>query len=562
MKYRQTIAAAMLLGAVSFSALHAQEKKEPPQRDVKVVPSQTEDQKAPLPKIENPEFVITGHETVELPEAAKSDAGEAGSFVPPLPSAGAKQSDLSRTAQKQSVQSIAQSGMNGKVDGSFGNFMTPALGAWFGKTFEQGSMAVNGRYTSTDGYLTNTQRLSAGFGVAGSYKLDKSDSFFSESRWKSEFALASETYRAYGSADPAQVRTHNDVDFGVGVDSRYGLVHPSLGPIDYTARVAWNRTSLSDTSSAVENEIGISASASSLYETVPVNLSLDYRMDGESMPAPGVESMHWLAASGAAKISALENLQLSLGASLTLYRGNTGPASARLYPQISGRWFAAPWMTLHAGFEPGVARATFRALMRVNPYVLTASALMPSDSPTRFTIGVDCLPIDRAAVSVNFDYRSVNNYQSFIEPPNAHVWQPVYLSDIRAMKTDIRGRYSLTSLDAATAFVTFNSVTHKDSSSMLPFVPKVNAGLIYRHWFQSDISAEISAEYAGKRYTDFTDSHANAGYFLMNLKAEYGIARNLRLTAEAQNLLNQNYYLWNGYRERPLFVAFGINYLW
>ena len=48
--------------------LSAQEKKEPAQHDA-AVPEQAE---APLPKIDLPEFLITGQETIDLPVSSKS----------------------------------------------------------------------------------------------------------------------------------------------------------------------------------------------------------------------------------------------------------------------------------------------------------------------------------------------------------------------------------------------------------------------------------------------------------------------------------------------------------
>ncbi|MGE5314512.1 MAG: hypothetical protein ACM3Q4_07445 [Acidobacteriota bacterium] len=566
MKLRHILALGMLVSVGMSAVSLAQEKKEPPQRDVKVVPSTAqptpEEEQAPLPKIENPEFVITGHETMELPEAAKSATDDARSFVPPLPSAGQKTSDLSRTATKQSIGSSRSNGMNGKVYGSFGNFVTPQLGAWFGQSYDQGSVAVNGRYASSDGYMTNTNWLSAGFGVAGSYKLGKWENILSESRWKGELAAGTDEYRAYGSAHPRQKRTHNDLDAAIGADSRFATGLPDLAPVDGAMRLAWNRTSLSDTSSAVENDIGILASGTTLYASVPVDLAMEYRITGESMPRADVQTMQWLSLSGSGKIAALENLQFTLGASFTFYRGNTGASSLRLYPALGVRWFPARWAGLHAAFQPSVTRQTLRQLLRTNRYVLTGSAILPTDAPAAFSAGIDLAPIERAALSVTVDYRALNNFQSFLESDSSHIWSPVYLSDIRSVKTDVRIRYALTPLDAATGFVTVNSVKHKDSTSMLPYIPEMTAGILYRHWFQSDISAEISAEYTGRRFTDFQARHANAAYALIGMKAEYGIARNLRLTAEVQNLFDQKYYIWNGYRERPFFVSFGINYLW
>ena len=58
---------AVLLCSLAGS-LPAQEKKEPAQRDA-AVPSQAE---TPLPKIDLPEFLITGQETIDLPVSSKS----------------------------------------------------------------------------------------------------------------------------------------------------------------------------------------------------------------------------------------------------------------------------------------------------------------------------------------------------------------------------------------------------------------------------------------------------------------------------------------------------------
>ncbi|HLP16083.1 MAG TPA: TonB-dependent receptor [Bacteroidota bacterium] len=570
MKYRQKFfTGALLFGALALSSFSqsalAQEKKEAPQRDVKVVPSQepTEEPKAPLPKIENPEFVITGHETMELPEAAKSDAEDARSFVPPLPTPGLKQSDVARTAMKQTLQSKMQPGMTAKVYGAFGNFMTPEIGAWFGKTFTQGSIAVNGRYRSTDGFEKNTQRMEAGLGLAGSYKFGESNDVLSENRLRGEFGVGTDEYRPYGSMTPSEKRVHNNFDLGVGFDARTTTAHPSFAPIDYSLHAAFNRTSLAGhLSDYVENEFAFSSSASSLYESTPVNASLEYRLSTSTTPMAVLQEMHWLDASAGARLQALENLQFTLGAAFYLYRGNEGATSGRLYPRIGVRWFAVPELSLYAAYEPDVVRTSFRSVLRENPYIALPPELLPSDETMRFRMGADLVPFDRATFSVKYEYRAVNNYQSFLDTNYIRLWTPVYVSDILAMKTDLRLRYTISQLDEATVFAAFTTVRRRGSSLMMPFVPRENAGVIFRHWFQSNISAEATAEYVGRRFTDPDATQRNPAYVNASLRAEYALVRNLKFTAEVQNLFDQKYYIWNGYQERPLFVSFGINYLW
>jgi hypothetical protein len=548
--------------AVTVCSSYAQEKKVPAERDVTIAPAPSEEPKAPLPKIENPEFVITGQETIELPGAVKNDAGEASSYAPPVPSAGAKESDVARTASKLALRNGRQAGLNGKVYGTIGNYLSPSLGAWFGKSFTDGSVAVNARYASSDGYTTNTQWQSAGFGIAGSYKLPASGDFLSESRWKSELGVGGEQYRAFGSSVPGLQRTRNDLDFLIGFDSRYVWNHPSFSPIDYSTGVAWTRTSLGDSATAIENELAVTTTASALYETVPVRASVDYRVSAESMPRIDAQTMHWLAVSGDGRVMAADNVQISFGAAAYMYRGNDTPMSLRLYPRVGARYYAAPWLTLRAGFEPTVTRMSLGAMVKQNKYILNAVSLRPSDAPFAVFVGFNCIPMEDAAFSVTLDYRHVNDYTAFAEIPQTHVWTAYPISDIRVLKTDMRARYAVSPAGALTGFVVFNSTTHKDSSSMLPYVPAVSAGIVYRHSFQSTMSAEVTAEYAGKRHTDFTAWRANAGYCVFGAKGEYAIEGNLRLTAEIQNLFNQNYYIWNGYRERQLFIAFGISYLW
>jgi hypothetical protein len=551
-----------LLVLSAACAMQAQEKKEPDQRDVKVPPAAPEEPKAPLPKIENPEFVITGQEAVELPAAAKNDASDASAFVPPLPAAGAKQSDVERTASKLTLQQREQGGLNGKVYGTFGNFTTPALGAWFGKSFSEGSMAVNARYASSDGYAQYTQWQSAGFGLAGSYRLPASGDFLSESRWKSEFSMGGDQYRAFGSSAPWVRRTRADLDFAIGFDSRYVWKHPSFSPIDYSTGISWTRTGLTDSASAVENEYAFTTTASGLYETLPVRASFEYRISDEQMPHFDAHMMQWLAMTGDAKVMAAKNLQVSFGASLFAYRGDDTPMSLRLYPRVSAGYFAASWLTIRAGFDPTVTRTSLRSVVKENKYLLNDVLLRPADSPLAVYGGVDCRPLDNAAISVRFEYRRVDDYQSFLETPQTHVWSAVYFSDIRVKKTDVRASYAMSQAGTFTGFVVFTSTTHKDSSAMLPYVPRVNAGIVYRHTFPSNLSVEVTGEYVGKRLTGASGSAANAGYGVLGAKGEYGIAGNFRLSAEIQNLLNQNYYIWDGYRERELFASVGISYLW
>ena len=80
----------MMMPFLLFASLSAQEKKEPAQRDA-AVPEQTE---APLPKIDLPEFLITGQETIDLPVSSKSIIEEDKVYVAGSPMPGRKDAGI------------------------------------------------------------------------------------------------------------------------------------------------------------------------------------------------------------------------------------------------------------------------------------------------------------------------------------------------------------------------------------------------------------------------------------------------------------------------------------
>src|ERR1039458_4358763 len=112
-----------------IASLSAQEKKEPAQRDA-AVPDQNE---APLPKIDLPEFLITGQETIDLPVSSKSIIEEDNAYVPGSPMPGRKDagSDGEGKLEKDFAGPVGE--MNGKVQGGIGNYPSPYMEGWFGK---------------------------------------------------------------------------------------------------------------------------------------------------------------------------------------------------------------------------------------------------------------------------------------------------------------------------------------------------------------------------------------------------------------------------------------------
>ena len=164
--------------------------------------------------------------------------------------------------------------------------------------------------------------------------------------------------------------------------------------------------------------------------------------------------------------------------------------------------------------------------------------------------------------TASWSYSSVQNFPVFIELNSAKVWDVMYLPKVAVTRLEVEGSYTFSRENSATFAGSVNSTQAKDSSNAVPNIPMFTVSGVYRRLFSSGIAAEIFAEYFSKRWKDFAHSGANAGYVDVGGKGEYQLLKNLRAVMQVDNILDRQYYVWDGYVERPLFISFGVTYTW
>src|SRR5208283_3153050 len=93
-----------------------------------------------------------------------------------------------------------------------------------------------------------------GFGIQGDYLSPQTFGILAGSRLNRGLNFSGQTYRAYGSAVPSQLRTLNDVNLNLGLASRTTGGDKFDDALDYSARVSWNGTSLDDSLNSSQND--------------------------------------------------------------------------------------------------------------------------------------------------------------------------------------------------------------------------------------------------------------------------------------------------------------------
>ncbi len=544
----------------------AQEKKEAAQKEVDVKkPSEAQKDDVPLPKIDLPEFVITGNEKINLDLQPKTEEDEDRLFTPEKPSPGIRNlaADGGLSPKQTKLFVTTPSALNGKIFSSIGFFTTPQFNGWFGQHDNANSYVINGYYSSTEGHVKNADGWKGGFGAKGKYVMPDSSNFLPYAQLSGDMTYGRESYHAYGSEiAPARVRDLSALGVSLGLGSRYALPYRSMTGLDYTGTIGLSTFDATDFGKSTESDFYINGGATTrLFGTLFRGL-VEYRTTGYTMNIPSIHSGQWFAIKADGLTSVFTSLQLSYAVQQWIYRGNIGVTSGRFYPNVELRYFMTENALLYAGGVPSVERTTLSSLIEQNRYINFNSFVRHSDNKINAYVGMEFTPLDELTAKAKYSYKQVNNYPTFLDTGGAKVWEVTYLSGVYSSIFDMSMTYRLNGKQNVTAFVTARSVRQKDSSGVMPYVPKISFGSVYHQFFDLGLHVEVLAEYVASRYTNFSNSNSTAGYVYTSVKADMELMEHFRGYCEIQNLINQHYYIWNGYRERELYVSLGISYQW
>jgi hypothetical protein len=130
-------------------------------------------------------------------------------------------------------------------------------------------------------------------------------------------------------------------------------------------------------------------------------------------------------------------------------------------------------------------------------------------------------------------------------------------ANIIAMKAE--GFYEINTKDKLNGFAAFNLGT-LDNGKTIPYLPAIEASLAYERNWTGKFSSELGLVFNSKRYTDKDNKNSINSYVNLFTKVNYKITDKLKITAELQNLTNNDNFIWKNYKERGVFGSIGINW--
>ena len=508
------------------------------------------------PAVELPDFIITGTDVVAVKGAQKiapefiSTISEQ-FFKPVYSPEELEVKDLSSPLKNELSIFDSLNYQRGNLEFGAGIYSLPEANLTYLLPFD--NLFVEARLTGENHrpYVDNSERYLIDGGLNFLYTTDNSSEVLPGTQFKLHGNFGSESYKFF-AATPLR-RTLNKGDFSFGISNQMNRM------FNFDIRINDNLSSINE-ENYNENILGLQGYAKVFFSIFNIGIETEYKKQSLTIDDPvnvipnsGVDGFFSVRPTGGMNIS--DALKVSGGISYSESGGNsyTAPFAALAF-KINN------FFSIFGEYSPHAEFITSYDLLKLNRYY----------NPQNF---------------YNFFYKKRNSFTAAVKYEYDKYYQVnagvryFTSSDYPFLQdSSVTGNFFLTTADANSFTIFTDLLFHmgpfgvfygnvelndtKNAGKFISYHPRMKTSLLYGYYFDFGLKTEVSLTYASESYVDISNTQKLPDYFDMGLKFSYKIVPDFYFTAELSNLLGDDIYFWNGYKEPPLDLIAGFRYLW
>ncbi|MBR9977769.1 MAG: hypothetical protein KFH87_06730 [Bacteroidetes bacterium] len=551
--------------------LSAQDKPLPPPRDFQPETRQVRDV---LPTLLLPEYVITGSDMISFIQDRKGEVSEPDSHEFSA-RAGRGEREQRFVTTVPSHMPLRKPDLTGssevlRLRAGFGAYSTPRLEAWYADRYPEGDAMAHFAYERSNGHVPHADysHFNAGFS-GGSYLPRNLTPLLASSRLQGDMQFQVSDYGLYADRVLQEQpvldfrRTSFGLSAGMDLQSRNNQV------LDHDVRLSFAHLAVDealgirdtlalDEYRQMENLLALDASARHRIAGHQTSFGLQLHVNDLSERMEESTRPFYMSSDAKMQFDIGERTRLEGSAAMYLYRGSDHASQFRLYPSLLLHTNVAEHWSLFGGWLPEVREQTLSGFLRMNPYMMLASNIRHTDLPLRFRAGADYDNRRQSSARVFVEYLSSTSWPRFglLDDPVRQQWE---------MRYDGRASIVHLNLELAHAFSKRTRVqlsTEIRTSSLdgyegrIPYLPDYETRVLLTHSFPFGLRVQTTVQLVGEQEAD---GGALPAWMLLGLDLEYRIGRNFGVFLHLDNLLDQSWQRWPGYRERPFFMMAGIS---
>ncbi len=516
---------------------------------------------ARLPKIDLPEYVITGDASINIPalqkESARDDSHDvdAASLLNPSLT---RQRPTAHAALPVKETLGGQNGamFNGTAYASLGSFFSPQAGIWYGKTLGEYDVALGGRYYRSKGFKPYAENSGGSLTARGGTTLKSNNPNFDQAELTAALEYNSDTYNWYGTRQPAVSRNRSNSTLSAGLSNWSPYSFP------YTVNIALNSFQVSDSSANV-NETTVHVAGSTRFTLSSASLDAGVRAQFGSISGGS-------SSAGLAFIDALVGSDryrwkdFSLQGSLHAYlaHGMGEQRLLRLYPHLDVAYRLTDAHTLRGTYEPEIVPSSLSSAVQSQRYISAFSRIKHLDDQYDGALSLESEWSAQWSTKFEARIQSLVNEPLYADSSSQGIWQLAYggRTTMTTFRAGVFAKLPANDYFSSQFVVTIsqNSVTGDN----VPYVPGLAIECRYVREILEHVRGMATLTLIHVRKDNVVRIGTMPSFLLMGLRGEYQVLQQARIFVELQNLLNQTYEYWKGYQESPLMISAGVTIRW
>lgn len=213
-------------------------------------------------------------------------------------------------------------------------------------------------------------------------------------------------------------------------------------------------------------------------------------------------------------------------------------------------------ITMQAGSQ--LNRNTFADLTRFNPYISWNTFLDHSIDQLFIEGEARYHPFSRFSLRIGSKLSMIENSVNWINQDSSQF--SIFYDNATQFKTYLESYYDFNDNNSISLMFISNIITTDSLESQQTYIPSIKAMLDFNSKLFDKFAANIGLDYVGTRFADIDNDIELDPFIDLRFKFTYSAGNNFNIYLRGENLLNQNIFQFNYYRQRGLFLSSGI--LW
>lgn len=501
--------------------------------------------------LELPNFIIEGTEQLNVRSGIKQIPTE-------IPSLSDFELDSLNSLEKQMSVALPISELpqrvhiydysNGFLKASLGNYITPNIEGGWGLNYDGYELYANGGLEFSNGWVEDSDYSDVFLKVTSDYIADKKFYIFGGSRTRTKIDFSNRNYNLFAVENPDNRNLTNFL-FDIESDGKFEGVDFSTGAGVSTTQLA------SDTNNAFDNSFQGHLTMKSLWNNFIVSgtAELDFRtIRGD---AANFGEVYGEVAVFSDKLT----LSGGLGFQFAVNTMEENRSGVKLFGNLEYRM--SKMFTISGTINSGLVKQNFGNAINQNNFLDHSAEI---DFPYEIFMLSGKLsyhPSPDFAIAVGTNFGITDRFPIYTPKSDslAHLFSIAY-EKVNVFEFLLESYWEINEKDRLSGILITNLSSPENNDLEMAYVPLYQLELNYAREWVDNLITKFGIEFVSQRENALIESNMIDGFVNLNFEASYMISKKLKAFVNADNILNNTIYVWDGYRHRDIFVSFGVRW--